>query len=286
MNLLKPDKHFIMKKALLLLLVLAVYSSYAQEKKGNWSVSLGYTFEPLIDGYVYVKEINSVADSLSFNEDLNVSRWHNVSVKVKKTFKSKSSLSLSFEKFFYASTNKLDKNIYYNDLVINGRAGITVSNSYIYRGLLLFEDPVTKWDAKLRLSYLVGLLYDNIIFHISGQVINEGDSVNFRENFNDQVIPSLVLGGKAEWSICQSAHSRITLETFGTYIPSRLMNRLTGATFEYTAINGALGYTYDTGKFFISPKITGRHMHSRNDEERHIFRTTNGGVNLEIGFRF
>jgi len=275
-----------MKKTIMFLILGLSMEAFAQEKKGSWAVSLGYAFEPLIDGYVYVQEIGSIADSLSFNEDLNVSRWHNLAVKVRKSFRSNSSISLSFEKFFYASTNTLNRNIYYNELVINGRAGISVNESYIYRGLLLFEDPVTKWESKIRLSYMAGLLYDNIIFHISGQVINNGDSVNFHENFNDQVIPSLVLGGKAEWRISRSTHSRITLESFGSYIPSRLMNRLTGARFEYTAINAALGYIYDNGKYFFSPKITARHMHSRNDEERHIFRTTNGGISLEIGYRF
>lgn len=275
-----------MKKLLTLLFCIAGLHSFAQETKGTWAVSAGYIFEPLIDGYVYVQELGTAADSLSFNEDLGVSRWHNVSLKVRRTFKNHSSISISAERFFYSATKKTNRNIYFNELVINGRAGITVDDSYINRGLLMFEDPITKWDAKLRISYMAGLMYDNIIFHISGQVINDGDSTNFKENFNDQIIPSLVLGGKLEWGICNSTKSRLTLESFGTYIPSSLMNTLTGAKFEYTAINAGLGYTYDTGKFFVSPKITVRHLHSRNDENRHIFRTSNGGVGVEVGFRF
>ena len=268
------------------LLLLVTLNAAGQENRRSWSTSIGYTYEPYIDGYVFVKEINSAADSLSFKEDLNVSRWHNVALKVSKTFKNYSSLSLSVERFFYSSTNKLNRNIYHNDLVLDGQAGVSTKGSYIMRGLLLFEDPITKYDAKFRISYAAGLMYDHIIFKFKGVIINDGDSSNFRENFNDQVIPSLVLGGKVEWNLCNSSRSLISLESFGTYIPYGIMNQLTGSKFEYTAINGSLGYKYDTGKFFIYPKIVGRHLHSRNDADMHVFRSNDGGINLELGIRF
>jgi len=97
-----------------------------QVRKGYWSASLGYTYDFLVEGYVYVKEVNSMADSLSFNEDLNLSNWHNAAIELKYNFKNDAALSLSVERFFFTATNRVNKNLYYNDLVIDGSAGISI----------------------------------------------------------------------------------------------------------------------------------------------------------------
>src|SRR6186713_2248556 len=113
-------------KKLLCLLILASFQAYSQdeenlpERKGYWTASLGYTYDFFVKGYVYVKEVNSIADSLSFNEELNLSHWHNGAVELKYTFKNDAALSLSFERFFFTATNTVKKNLYYNDLVIDG----------------------------------------------------------------------------------------------------------------------------------------------------------------------
>src|SRR6187455_2301311 len=107
-----------MKKLLCLLILTSSYA-YSQEqtetpeRKGYWTASAGYTYDFLVDGYVFVRDVNSVADSLSFNQDMNLSHWHNLAVELKYTFKNDASLSLSVERFFFTDTHKVNKNIYY-----------------------------------------------------------------------------------------------------------------------------------------------------------------------------
>src|SRR5687768_18616646 len=92
-NILKAqEKRLLMKKILCLLLMTSLHGyaqdiDVAQERKGYWSTSLGYTYDFFVDGFVYVKEVQSVADSLSFNEDLNLTHWHNAAVEIRRTFK-------------------------------------------------------------------------------------------------------------------------------------------------------------------------------------------------------
>ena len=258
----------------------------AQDTLRGWSVSAGYTYERLLEGYVFVKGVNTAADTLSFGQDLNINSWHHVFLGVKKTFGNRLELILSAERFFYASTAGSEKDIYHNDLVLDGRAGVSTGGSRVWRGLLLLEGPVSRQSAPLRLSWSAGVLYDHMIFKLRGQITNSGNPLNFREDFNDQFVPSLVFGGKLEWNPRHSARSRFILGTFGSFIPSRVVNRLTGSKFEYTSINAALGYRHEAGRFFIHPKITARHMYSQNDNGRHVFKATNGGVQVEGGVRF
>ena len=283
-----------MKKILCLVMLISI-NTFAQEesatapsdsvkpeRKGYWSTSLGYTYDFFVDGYVYVKEVNSIADSLSFNEDLNLSHWHNAALDVKYTFKNDAALSLSVERFFFTATNRVKKNIYYNDLIINGSAGISIKGTRMYRGTLLFEKPVTKRGSCIKASIEAGLMYDYIHFEIAGQIINEGDSLNFKEDFNDQVIPAPVLGAKAEWFLGSGDRSAITLEAKGTYVSQWLEIY----KYEHTAFNAELGYRFSSRCFFVSPKLVFRHLHSREDESQHIFDITTLGANMEVGFKF
>jgi hypothetical protein len=276
-----------MKKNLWILILVSLQgfsqdTTKSQERKGYWTASMGYTYDFFVDGYVYVKEVNSIADSLSFNEDLNVSHWHNAALKIKYTFKNDASLGLSVERFIFTATNRVRENIYYNDLVINGSAGISIKGTNMYRGMLLFEKPVTRRGSCIKASLEGGLMYDYIHFEITGQIINEGDSLNFKEDFNDQVIPAPVLGAKAEWMLGSGDRSIISLEAKGTYVSQWLEIY----KYEHTAINAELGYRYNTRCFFISPKLVYRHLHSREDENNHVFDITSLGANLEVGFKF
>lgn len=276
-----------MKKLLCLLLFTSLYA-YSQDeaetpvRKGYWTTSFGYTYDFFVDGYVFVKEVNSIADSLSFNEDLNQSHWHNAAVELRYTFKNDASLALSVERFFFTATHRVNKNIYYNDLVINGSAGITIKDTRMYRGMLIFEKPLTRHSSCIRAAVEAGLMYDYIHFEIKGQIINEGDSLNFKEDFNDQVIPAPVLGAKLEWFIGDGDRSAILLEAKGTYVSQWLEIY----KYEHTAFNAELGYRFNTKCFFISPKLVFRHLHSREDESAHIFDITTLGANMELGFKF
>jgi hypothetical protein len=275
-------------KKVLSLFVLASLQGFSQdttqitERKGYWTASMGYTYDFFVDGYVYVKEVNSIADSLSFNEDLNFSHWHNAALELKYTFKNDASLSLSVEKFIFTATNRIKENIYYNDLVINGKAGISIKGTNMYRGVLLFEKPVTHRGSCVRASLEGGIMYDYIHFEITGQIINEGDSLNFKEDFNDQVIPAPVLGAKAEWLIGSGDRSIISLAAKGTYVSQWLEIY----KYEHTAFNAELGYKYNARCFFISPKLVFRHLHSREDDSNHVFDITSLGANVEVGFKF
>ena len=275
-------------KKLLCLFIFASTHSFAQEesapaeRRGFWSASVGYTYDFYVDGYVYVKEVHSAADSLSFNEDLNLSHWHNAALKLKYTFKNESALSLSFERFFFTSEHQIDKNLYYNDLVIDGSAGITIKDTRMYRGMLLYEKPVTRRGSSVKATLLGGLMYDYIHFKISGQIINEGDSLNFKEDFNDQVIPAPVLGARVEWFPCNGDRSSIFLEVKGTYVSQWLQI----FKYEHTAFNSEIGYRYSTRSFFVSPKLVFRHLHSREDEILHEFNITTMGGSMEVGFKF
>lgn len=276
-----------MKKLLCLLLLISIHARAQEvndtpERKGYWTASVGYTYDFLVDGYVYVKEVNSAADSLSFNQDLNISHWHNASIKLKYTFKNDAGLTFSVERFFFTETHSVKKNLYYNELVINGNAGITLKDSRVYRGMLLFEKPVTRRSSPIRASLEAGLMYDYIHLKIKGQIINEGDSLNFKEDFNDQVIPAPVLGAKAEWFIGSGDRSVISLEAKGTYVNKWLEIY----HYEHTAVNVELGYRYNTRCFFVSPKLVFRHMHSREDESKHVFDISTLGANMEVGFKF
>jgi len=257
-------------------------STASSERKGYWTTSLGYTYDFFVDGYVYVKEVHTIADSLSFNEDLNLSHWHNAALELRYTFKNDASLALSFERFLFTATNRENKNIYYNDLVIDGSAGISIKDTRMYRGMLLFEMPVTRRSSCIRVAPEIGLMYDYIHFKITGNIINEGDSVNLKEDFNDQVIPAPVLGVKTEWFIGSGDRSVILLEARGTYVNQWLEF----FKYEHTAFNAELGYRYNTKCFFISPKLVYRHIHSREDESAHIFDITSLGANMEVGFKF
>src|SRR5436190_7136523 len=152
------EKSLLMKKLLCLAILANSLHALSQDKievkerKSFLTTSLGYTYDFFVDGYVYIKEVNSIADSLSFNEDLNLSHWHNAAVDLKYTFKSDVSLSLSVERFFFTASNKEFKNIYYNDLVIDGSAGISIKDTRMYRGMLLFEFPVTRRSSCIRVA--------------------------------------------------------------------------------------------------------------------------------------
>ena len=259
-----------------------VYSQDSLPRKGYWSTSLAYTYDFYVKGFVYVKEIHSSADSISFKEDLKVSRWHNLALNIKRTFRNDASLSLSMERFLFTGVHRQPKNLHYNQLVINGNAGISIKDSKIFRALALYEAPLTKRGPALRAYYAAGLLYDYIHFKINGQIVNEGDSLNFKEDFNDQIIPAPVLGAKLEWAIGSADRSLITLQGMGTYVSDWLKIY----HYEYTAWNVSLGYRYNTRCFFVSPKIIGRHLHSREDERHHVFDISTVGANLELGFKF
>jgi len=286
-NIFITGKRLQMKKLLCLLMLFSL-TAFAQdenvvpERKGYWSASLGYTYDFLVEGYVYVKEVNSVADSLSFNQDLNLSHWHNAALKLKYTFKNDAGLTFSVERFFFTETHKVKENIYYNDLVINGSAGISLKETQMYRGMLLFEKPVTRRGSCIRASLEGGLMYDYIHLKITGQIINEGDSLNFKEDFNDQVIPAPVLGAKGEWFIGSGDRSIIVLEAKGTYVSQWLEIY----NYEHTAVNVELGYRYNARCFFISPKLIYRHLHSREDESQHVFDISTLGANMEVGVKF
>jgi hypothetical protein len=280
-------KTTLMKK-LLCFLMFASLHGYSQdeqsapERKGYWTASLGYTYDFLVDGYVYVKEVNSIADSLSFNEELNLSHWHNAALELKYTFKNDASLGLSVERFFFTATNRVNENLYYNNLVIDGSAGISIKNTRMYRGSLIFEKPVTRRGSCVKASIQAGLMYDYIHFEINGQIINEGDSLNFKEDFNDQVIPAPVLGAKVEWFPGSGDRSVIFLEGKGTYVSQWLEI----FKYEHTAFTAEAGYRYNAKCFFLSPKLVFRHLHSREDESNHVFDITTLGASLEMGFKF
>jgi hypothetical protein len=283
-----------LKKYILFICFLAAINVNAQsetsppEEKGYTSITLSGTHDFVVGGFVYIKESYLPADTLSFNQGLRMSHWTSAAIMLSHTFKSRSSINLSAEDFFFDGAVRPNRVVFYNSLVLNGYQDMVIDKSRLFRVQFKYQHPLTKAKSDFQLYYDVGAIYDALFFRIDAKVLNDGDHSHLTEDFDDQVIPYPMLGAKAELYLNKAHASSVYAEATGSFAPEsfKFYHRTGEIDYTYYSLNTALGYHLRCRHLFLSPKISYRLLNAKEDEGGHNFYISAGGISLDVGWRF
>ena len=131
---------------LIALAIAANISSMAQntaESKRNYSISVGYTHEFVLDGYVRVREWDLEGDKMGLR-DLGMDSYPALQVQVRKRLRKNKSITITYDHFFMRGSATFDRDIAYNGTIINGRKGIDVSPTRYNRLTATFAGPIIR----------------------------------------------------------------------------------------------------------------------------------------------
>ena len=282
------NKYILFIGCLLAINVYAQDEANKEPERGYFSITLNGTHDFLVGGYVYIQESYLPADTLSFNQGLNMSKWNSTAATLSYTYKSRSSINLSAEDFFFDGAVRPKRVVFYNSLVLNGYQDMTIDNSKLFRVQFKYQHPLTKSTSDFQLYYDLGLIYDALFFRIDAKVLNDADHSHLEEDFDDQVIPYPMVGAKAELFLNPSHASSVYAEATTSWVPAtfKFFHRTGEIDYTYYSLNTAFGYELRTGHLSLTPKITYRLLNTKEDEGNHNFYISAGGVSLDMGWRF
>ena len=253
----------------------------------RFQVGLGYDQDFFIDGYAQVREFQYNGTHLSLPQDLGMKTWSNVSLEASYTFQNRSSLRASFAYFFFPGISKLDHDIWFNATNLIGQNGLSIYKTQLFESRICWIKPV-RLIPKIQTSFIVGFLYDGLIFRINGDILPDSPRKEPKEDFISQALPYPEIGFLLNKPIRQ--RSSVSLEATGTYIPLFKSFFVEGGHMylNYYSVSSDLGYKYSLKHFFINPSIQFRtfRTYENSEEDTNDFYIISAGIKLKIGVRF
>lgn len=279
-----------MKKTLLtltvLLTVVSGFSQKSENKLDGFILGAQYNHEFVLGGYVRVREWELPGDKMML-KDLGMDNYSAVQVSVMKRLKRNNSIAVTYDHYFMRGSATFDRDIAYNGTLINGRNGIDVSPtryyriSASYRGMML-DKP------HLGLQYMVGLVYDHIVFYLDGDVSVYSPRNEVYEGFGKQALPYPVVGLGGYYDFSDAG--KLKIEVSGTYIPEfKSFYTESGRMYlEYSTFLTDLNYSRIIKDFEISVggKLRYMHLFQESREDTNDISTFTAGPYAGVVYHF
>lgn len=250
----------------------------------TWEVNATFNHDFFIGGYVRVRELKSDGDKLSLGNDLGMKDWNSASLEIARFFKNHSGVRASFEYFIFNGSSIINRDIWFNATHLKGSDGLSIYQTQQFRGQLCYERTI-HLVPNLRTIYIVGLLYDGLIFRIRGTTLPDTQRNEPYEDFISQALPYPQLGLRIEKEL--TAKSSLAAEIKGTWIPLFKSFFIEGGHMflHYYAMNINISYRYHIKTFYFQPGIHYRLLktYENSGEDTNDFFVTSGGVDLTAG---
>ena len=281
-----------MKRNFVLLFTCYALTSLAQDLSENKSqqslqVSVSYDHDFFVNGYVQVRELEYEGEKLSLNSDFGMNGWNSATAAMSFTFKNFSSLSASYQYYFFSGSNLLNKDFWFNGTHVDGDSGISVNKTRLSKIEVAFEKPVNVLPH-LQTSLIAGLVYHRLLFVIDGHTLPDSYRYELFEKFFSQALPYPEIGFQLKKNI--SPRSAFSAKAAGTYIPyfESFFHEGGDMHLHYYTATAELSYQYSLKALFISPSVnyTALKIYEWSLEDTNDFFINSFGLEVTAGYKF
>jgi len=279
-------------KEFLIFLVVIFYSqkNYAQGndlQSPKFAVGLQSWYSFTHNGFVQVREDQYQGAHLSFQDDLKMKSWGNVSLYASDQIKKDIFLTFYLSWFYTSGKSTLPYAFYYNGTLIDGSRGLDISPTLYFRSRLDLSHRF-QWPEVFEVRSKIGLIYDNMTFYVKGEVAPGSPRNEVYERFGSQALPFPYLGGEIDKRI--SVKSHLSLSVIGTHIPKfkSFFHEGGRVSIQYSMAETCLNYYYDLKNFQlgIGYKYSYlRHVEESVEDTNH-FKISASGIAVSLAYKF
>lgn len=253
----------------------------------RWNVNATFNHDVFVGGYVKVRENRYDGDKLSLGSDLGMKNWNSFSMEIGHYFWNRSGIKASFEDFIFSGSSVINRDVWFNATHLKGSDGLSIYHTQQFRAQLLYERPF-HFFPNVRTKWMVGLLYDGLIFRIRGTILQNSKRNEPYEDFISQALPYPQLGLGIEKDL--SLKSSLKAEINGTWIPLFKSFFIEGGHMflHYYALNMNISYRYYIKSFYLQPGIHWRLLktYENSGEDTNDFFVSSGGIYFTGGVSF
>ena len=254
--------------------------------KSDYSISVQYNHELVLDGYVQVREWELLGDRMELRA-LGMITYPALQFQLEKRFRKGTSLAIAYDRFFMRGKSVFERDITYNGTIINGRNGIDVSPTRYFRITASFSGPLVD-HMHFDLKYNAALVLDHITFYLDGEVVPSSPSTEVFEGFGRQAFPYPVVGLQGDAEL--NDKSIIGFEVSGTYIPEfkSFYTESGNVHLAYRNFLTDLSYSRSIFDFDVAVGAKFRYLYlfQESREDTNIISTLTFGPYIEVSYQF
>lgn len=264
------------------MICLPASSQETDRKKPRFSAGVQYTQEFLVDGYVRVREWELAGDKM-YLEDLGMKDYPALQFHAEMTLPNDGAVKLTYDQHFLRGSAVLNRDIYYNGTIIDGRNGIDISPTTYYRITASWTGKLIQRNG-LDVRYIGGLVFDYIIFYLDGKVPAASPRNEVYERFSRQALPYPFIGAAASQKVGEKG--RLWLETSGTYIPKfkSFYNEGGKVHLQYSNFLADLKYSVKLRQFLLGAggKVHHMRLFQESEEDSNDLWMFTGGPYIQV----